>query len=260
MVVVSDQMRYYYLTDDPDTGGWTRQTIRPAGRVGGVGHEQDFEYHSPQEEIFFLRGSVQFGDFYRIDAPGYLSHPPYWLHPSEQRFAPEQDTYMLVRLSMPIDTTYVPIPPDWDGKEYCAQDVDFPRGRGISALQLSDVTYGPVRMNGKETGEEAGVLFENPADDVITWLWRVSPGWRGDGAPWQLDGASDEVYVLEGDLTTAHDERQVNLAPGSYYCYSDVLYDGGGKASSNAGLLAVRWTKRVPGIELPPLGHSKSVG
>lgn len=254
-----DGRRYISLTDDPDTGGWTRLLIWPAGRVGGIGHETDFEYHTPQEEIFILGGSVDFGDYYRAATPSYLNHPPYWLHPAEQRLAKDGETTMLIRLSKPIDFGYVPIPADWDGREYFAEDTASPRGIGISVLPLDNPAYAPVLRNGMNTGEEAAVLWENPADDVVTWLWRLPPGWQGSGAPWQVEGASDEVYVLSGDLTTVHGDRDVHLAAGSYYCYSDVLYDGGERAHSDSGLLAVRWSTPAPGFQLPPAGPTEPV-
>jgi hypothetical protein len=259
VTVVSDQLSYVYLTDDPDTGGWTRLLIRPAGRVGGPGHENDFEYHSAQEEIFVLEGSVGFKDYYRATAPAYLNHPPTWLHPAEQRFDKTMNTRMLIRLSKPIDTFYVPIPEGWDGREYCALESDEPRGVGISTLQLDEVRYGPVLRDGKASGEEAGVLWHNPAENLVTWLWRLPPGWRGDGDPRQIDGASDEVYVLSGDLTTRHGDRQVRLTKGTYYCYPDVLYDGDREASSEAGLLAVRWSRPVDAFTLPAVGHDRAV-
>ncbi|MFN8533294.1 MAG: hypothetical protein U0556_07085 [Dehalococcoidia bacterium] len=258
--VVSDQLSYVYLTDDPDSGGWTRLLIRPAGRVGGGGRTHHFEYHTPQEEIFVLEGSVAFGDFYRADALAYLNHPPYWLHPAEQRFDPHRDTRMLIRLTKPIDTTYLPMPDDWDGREYFAEESGTPRGVAISALQLDLVRYGPVLRDGLASGEEAGVLWHSPAEGLVTWLWRLPPGWQGVGDPWQVDGASDELYVLSGDLTTNHGGQRVQLRTGSYYCYPGVLYDGGREAHTDRGLLAVRWSHPVDRLTLPDVGHDRAVG
>lgn len=251
-----DGKKYVLLTEDSDTGGWTRILLWPGGIVNSTDHPADFEYHTPQEEIFFLGGAVSFGDFYRADSPAYLNHPPYWLHPAEQRFSPDADAKMLVRLSKPIDTFYVPIPPGWDGREY------FDGGRAgppaVSVLPLGELTYGPVLHYGAPTGEEAGVVWRNDAENITTWLWRVPAGWRSTNRSWLVTGASDEVYVLEGDLVAIHDNRRVNLAAGSYYCYPDTLY-GGGTASSETGLLAVRWSSTPPELQLPPVGHSRTV-
>jgi hypothetical protein len=252
-----DGKKYVRLTEDPDTGGWTRILLWPGGIVNSADHPADFEYHTPQEEIFFLKGGVAFGDFYRADAPAYLNHPPYWLHPAEQRFAPGADATMLVRLSKPIDTFYVPIPSGWNGREY------FDSGRSgppaISVLPLDEVVFGPVFQDGVPTGEEGGAIWRNDAENITTWLWRVPLGWRSDTPSWRVPGASDEVYVIRGDLTITHGGRSVTLAEGSYYCYPDVLY-GGGPAHSDAGLLAVRWSSTPRELQLPPIGHTRLVG
>src|SRR6476659_8777988 len=90
-----DGKKYVLLNEDPETGGWNRILLWPGGITNSAAHPADFEYHTPQEEIFFLGGAVDFGDFYRAEAPSYLNHPPYWLHPAEQRFAPGGEAKML---------------------------------------------------------------------------------------------------------------------------------------------------------------------
>ncbi|GIW07930.1 MAG: hypothetical protein KatS3mg060_2735 [Dehalococcoidia bacterium] len=254
---VRPELSYVRLTDDPATGGWTRLLIRPAGHVNSRDQPHRLEYHTAQEEIVVLEGSVTFGDYYRATALAYLNHPPFWLHPAEQRFDPLVDTVMLIRLSKPIDTTYLPIPDGWDGREFFAKESDEPRGVAISALQLDEVRFGPLLRDGEASGDEAGVLWHNPADGVVTWLWRIPRGWRGAGDPWQAAGASDELYVLAGDLTTVYDGRTVRLTAGSYYCAPDEFSDGGREAHSEGGLLAVRWSSPVSRLTLPEVGHRR---
>ncbi|MFN8534373.1 MAG: hypothetical protein U0556_12610 [Dehalococcoidia bacterium] len=129
--------------------------IAPASRVGGVGHEADFEYHTPQEEIFVQGGSVGFGNDDRVDPIAYLNHPPYWLHPAEQRFHRIQEMPMLIRPSRPLDTTYLPIPDVWDGFEYSAwpEGQGSPRGRAITRLLVDHLVYSPVLRDGVISGD-----------------------------------------------------------------------------------------------------------
>jgi hypothetical protein len=248
--------RFAPLAEDPDTGGWTGLLTASAGHIGGAAHPHELEYHTPQEEIFVLSGSVEFGDFYRVTAPAYLNHPPYWTHPAEQRFDRQRETRMLIRLSKPIDTFYVPIPDSWDGQEFDAGSPPGPRGRAISRLQLDDLLFAPLVRDGLPTREEAAVLWENPAEGLVTWLWRVPAGWRGSGAGWREPGGYDEVYVLEGDLTTRFDGAPVRLERGWYYCTPEVIEDAGASAFTERGLLAVRWTRPTPRLVLPPITHA----
>jgi hypothetical protein len=258
-VVARPGSSYVFLTDDPATLGWTRLLIAAAGRVGGANHTTEFEFHTPQEEIFVLTGSVAFGDYYRADALAYLNHPPYWNHPAEQRFDPNVETAMLIRLSKPIDTAYVPIPPNWDGREFPAASVDYPRGPGISALQLDGLEYRPVLRNGAPSGEEAAVLWTNPVDGIVTCLWRWPAGWQGSGEALAVEGGYDELYALSGDLTTTYGGVPARLEATSYYCSPEVFRDGGASARSEGGMLAIRWLRPPESWTLPPILHDKLV-
>lgn len=240
------------LSSDPASGGGTKLFRIVPGYLGGADHAGEFEYHPGQSENILIEGDIDFGGYYRVAAPVYLNHPPFWVHPAEQRFDPTGDTLLLLRTASKIETSYVPIPDGWDGREFFARETGIPRG--VPRISLDAARFEPVLRDGWPSGEEAAVLWIDPASQITAWLLRLPPGWRGDGPPTRSTG-SDEMFVLSGDLTTVHDDRPVRLEKGSYYCYPDEVMEGGDQAHSENGFLAIRWTSPVAALTLPEIAN-----
>ncbi len=232
-------------------GGKTGWSQMPGGWVSPYARPGVFEMHSNDEEVFVLEGEIRFGPYYTVTAGTYLNHPPYWVHPSEESNDPVQPTTLLTKTSHATDFHFEPIPEGWDGREYFGGPAwDGPRGKGHTALRFLDVPAGPVRWHGEETGLRARTLWFNPRSGWTTWICEAPAGWVAPGLLESVPGG-DEVFLLEGDLTTRAGEGTATLHAGGYYFSGAVFTWPGGVARSERGFRAVRWT-RVAGLELPP--------
>lgn len=209
-----------------------------------------FEYHTCHEELFVLRGTFKFDDWYDIKDFGYFNHPPYWLHPAHQH-APE-GVVLFIKNSSPVDFVYTDIPADWNAVEYLMDG--FPhhtRSRPVTNLEMAALPWEPVLdPSGGRTGMEAKHLWDDLDGGWTTWLMRVPPGWHGDGEAEAVAGG-DEFLVLEGDLTLDRG-KPVDLGAMSYFCDPDEFVYPGAGTGSNEGCLAIRWT-RNDSLGLPPL-------
>jgi hypothetical protein len=251
-VVAASGSRRRSLRLDPNTGGKTGWSQMPGGWSSPFGKPGFFEMHSNDEEVFVLGGLIHFGDYYTVTAGAYLNHPPYWVHPSEERNEPDTPTTLIARTSHATDFHFEPIPDNWDGQEFFGGPAfEGPRGKGFTEMRWQDVQPGPVIFRGQDTGLQARTLWHNPRDGWTTWICTFPPGWQGSGDPVSLPGGGDELFLLEGDLTTQLDGADYQLTAGSYYCYPDHIPLGRGKASSTQGATAIRWTRLVPDLQIP---------
>lgn len=209
------------------------------------GTARQLEYHPLHEEIFVLEGAIRFGDAYSVTAPGYKNHPPFWLHPTVQT-AVGQLT-LLVRTSIDPAVMFAELPDAWDAIEGFAPGTPT-RCEGVTRLQLDALAWRPVeRVDGEPAGFEAKRIYDDADDGWVTWLMRVPAGWRGTGPRREFRGG-DELYVLEGDLTL--DAGRLDAE--TYFCDPDRWVDGGEAESSDAGCLAIRWS-RGHDLRLPAL-------
>ncbi len=222
----------------------------PAGWTQPWGKPNQFEYHTLHEEIFFLSGTMNFGNVYKIAAPGYLNHPPFWKHVTN--FFVEKDNGMVTMLMRSGTQPVVQLenfPQDWDGQCGFAP---ASRSIGTRNLQLDDLPWLPLRSRGGgETGLEAKRLGEDRDDGWTTWLMRVPAGWQTRGPAVTRPGG-DELYVVEGDLVLGPPTRTA-LRKSGYVCRASTIGDGDGYLSSVGGATFVRWTRGAEGIwHVPP--------
>lgn len=213
------------------------------------------EFHTCHEEVINLEGILHFGHWRDFTAPGYLNHPPYWVHPSDE--STETGLRLLVKYAGPFDIDYLPFPDEWDGVEFIAPtgaDRADPRLRGVTGVNLDDLPWEPVFSQEMRPihNYEAKTLYRNEATGWTTWLMRLPPGWRGVG-PQRSWPAGDELFVIEGDLTIDHGAGPVRLTAGSYYCRPDRYIEGGANDFSESGCLAIRWTRGAEHLILPPI-------
>jgi hypothetical protein len=213
------------------------------------------EFHRCHEEVFNLDGVLRFGHWRDFAAPGYLNHPPYWVHPSDE--STDTGVRLLVKYAGPFDIDYLPIPPDWDGIEFIAPvgaGLVDPRLRGVTGVDLDTLPWEPVFRHGSDARPtaEAKTLYQNEVTGWTTWLMRLPSGWRGVGPP-RTWPAGDELFVIAGDLTIDHGNGPVRLTAGGYYCRPDRFVEGGERDFSESGCLAVRWTRNASHLVLPPV-------
>ncbi|MCS6802725.1 MAG: hypothetical protein RMM58_00665 [Chloroflexota bacterium] len=206
--------------------------------------DRGFEYHSCHEEIFLLDGYLQFGDWYDWSALGYINHPPYWVHPADQRTA--VGATMLVKIDGPVDFGFEPIPPNWDGREYFAAAAPtISRARPVRNVMLNDIPWERVSLpDGRDMGFEAKHLYDDPESGWTTWLMRAPAGWRTQGG--RIREGGEEIFLLEGDLTI---EGVGRLVGRSYYCDPDKTITG---KWTERGCVAIRWTRGGDYV-LPPI-------
>ena len=230
------------LVDPPDGPKLIVLTFPPGYRHRYA--DRGFEYHSCHEEIVLLEGHLEFGPWYSCRALAYLNHPPYWVHPADQRTA--VGATMLVRIEGPVDFGFEPIPPDWDGVEYLSAAAPVrSRARGVSRVELDDLPWEPVTLpDGQPVGIEAKHLWDDPDDGWVTWLMRAPAGWHTRGG--RIRSGGEELFLLEGDLTI---EGVGELSGRSYYCDPDRIVTG---KATRSGCLAIRWT-RGGDYQLPPI-------
>ncbi|MBB6377243.1 hypothetical protein BKA01_004501 [Pseudonocardia eucalypti] len=209
-----------------------------------------FEYHTCHEELFVLNGVFKFDDWYEIKNFGYFNHPPYWLHPAHQH-APE-GVDLFIKNSAPVDFLYADIPPDWDRTEYLADGYPHvTRSRPVTGVEMADIPWEPVLdPDGAPTGMEGKHLWDDLDGGWTTWLMRVPAGWTGTG-PAAATPGGDEFLVLEGDLTLDRG-ASMTLGPMGYLCDPETFVYPGAGTGSEAGCLAVRWTRGDP-LGLPTL-------
>ncbi|MCS7001537.1 MAG: hypothetical protein NZ518_01695 [Dehalococcoidia bacterium] len=234
------------IAEAPDGKGKTFLLTMPPGYRSRFAAE-GFEYHTCHEEIFLLDGLLHFGDWYDYRALGYLNHPPYWLHPADQKTS--TGARMLIKIDKPVDFGFRPIPDDWDGAEvYDPAAPIIPAGRPISQVWLDGVPWGAIRFrDGAPTGLYGKRVWDDPESGWTTWLMRAPAGWRNT-APAAEHTGGDELYLLSGDWSVPwHPEP---LRGETYYCSPDLLRIGG--EHTDGGMIAIRWTKDAP-YHLPPL-------
>jgi hypothetical protein len=219
------------------------------------GHSQphggptQLEYHTLHEEIFILQGSIHFGVWYSMTAPAYMNHPPFWVHPTDFR-AGEDGLVMLMRLTADPIVQFEEIADGWEGVEYYATGKPT-RCKGVTKLQLDDLPWQSVRrIDGSDTDIDGKYVWFDDDDGWLTWLMRVPAGWSGAGEMRSVPG-SDEMYVLEGDLTLDRGGGPMRLTGGSYYCDPDTFVDAGSAERSENGCTLIRWTRGADHLVLP---------
>lgn len=240
------------LYEDPESGFRTSVMTMPPGwksPYSGNG----LEFHSSQEEVFNLSGILHFGSWRDFSAPGYLNHPPYWVHPSDE--VTDTGLRLLVKYAGPFDINYTPFPENWDGTEFVAaagKDRADTRLTGVVGINHEDLAWEPVLYQDLTPLKyDAKVLYRNEVTGWTTWLMRIPAGWRGVGMR-RSTSAGDELFVLEGDLTVSRPES-VLLTEGGYYCDPDRFIDGGSNEFSENGCIAIRWTRDAHHLVLPPV-------
>lgn len=249
--------RRVFARDEGDTDGTTFLLNFPEGYARPKELEYlkanprgRFEYHTCHEELFVLKGTFKFHDWYDIKDFGYFNHPPYWLHPAHQHAPDGVDLF--IKNSKPVDFVFTEIPEDWNAVEYLMEGFPYlTRSRPVPRLEMAELPWEAVRdPGGGLTGMEAKHLWDDLDRGWTTWLMRVPPGWHGDGAADPAPGG-DEFLVLDGDLTLDRG-KTLDLGPMSYFCDPDTFVYPGGGTGSNEGCLAIRWTKG-DSLGLPPL-------
>lgn len=237
-------------TNGPDAGmAIPRSTVTvllwPDGTTAPWGSPNQLEYHTLHEEIFVLQGALCFDHWYRLNAPAYCNHPPFWLHPTN--FWAEGDLVMLLRESHDPVVQLQSIPKDWDGTESYARGKPTQAVRGVSRLQLDALPWEPIMTRGGDpTGIEAKRIWDDLDDGWVTWLMRVPPQWslpeRSDSSP-----GGDEVFVIEGDLRIVHRGKAVVLTSYGFAADTSSFGASAGWASSH-GCVFVRWTKQASSV------------
>jgi hypothetical protein len=231
------------LAHDPSTDAITYVSEIPVGyrRDAEAAYRQAhppgrFEYHHCHEEGFILDGRYDFGGWYDWDALGYLNHPSTWVHPADQ-CAPE-GARLIMKLSGPLDFKYRDIPEDWDGQEFPMDPERAREQRGVSSLALDP--DGPSETDA--SGRRWQRIWHDVAGGWTTWLMTVPARWSGRG-----DGSSgpggNELFVLTGDLRVRAFGDLVDLRAGDYVCDPERFEDGGAAERSEAGCVAIRWTR-----------------
>jgi hypothetical protein len=195
-----------------------------------------------------LDGSGDFAGWYDWRAPGFMTHPPYWWHPSGYTFQGAGMT--LVKLDKPVDFIFTEIPQGWDGVEWFAPEADHHcKNRVIANAHLGDIPWEPATLpDGTPAGFEAKHVWDDLDTGWTTWWMRAPAGWRGK-AEWTSLPGGDEIYVLEGDLSLP--ELGATLTAGGYLYDPDQIVVGAEQHSSTNGFTAVRYSKGNPWL-LPP--------
>ena len=227
------------IAEDPATESRTFLMKWP-GSHRQCDEDTELEYHTIHEEIFCVGGVIEFGSWYKMREMGYLNHPPYWVHPRQQRT--DVGVEMLIKCSGPVDFGFVPIPDGWDKSEYVASAApSISPNAGVSCLQMDELPWQPAtKRDGSATGYEAKTIYHNVETGWTPWLMRAQAGWSGTGDV-KKAGEGDEMFLLDGDITIVTDDP-VRLTGRSYYCNLDGYVDGGAKEGSDEGCLAIRWT------------------
>ena len=214
--------------------------------------DQRFEAHSCHEELFNLRGVFHFGDWYDLPSLGYLNHPPYWVHPVDQ--TTETGVTFLIKFSGELDFFFYDVPEAWDGREFVHPDAGEPSpSRGLSSVHVDSVPWGTVRNDdGTSMGFHAKHLWDDEAAGWVTWLARYPTGRRGQGPQREVAGGGDEWFVLAGSLRIT---GGLTVRQGDYLCDPERAVDGGASAASDDGCVAIRWTRGLDHLRLPPIPY-----
>jgi hypothetical protein len=250
------------LGRDPTTGGSTTLLTFPAGydraeerELASAGHPQRFEYHSCHEEIVSIAGDYVFGDpqLYRFDAPAYLNHPPFWLHPARQRSV--GGVLLLVRNSHPVDFGFCEIPLTWDGREHYLEAAGLPPSpsEAVTVHHLEDRPLAPIAENGVPLpGVRGERLWTDEVTGWQTWLLEAQAGSTlaaGAGAPApaartpRSAGSGDEWFILEGQVGFGPDEPHTVLDAYGYRCDPARYPAGGDRATARAQTRLLRWVR-----------------
>lgn len=233
------------LNHDPADGTSLRITVQPIGWPGLHGRPGEFESHTCDEEVYMLRGTMNFQDRYTLVAGDYASHPPHWVHPSGQVASTTEPTVFLIRHSGPVDFFYDPIPEPWTGEFFTDRPFEGPRAPGCTQLAVEGATW-----NDSDDGRFLLVLRHDPASGLTTWLEAFPPGWTGGAAEEPTPG-HDERFVIEGSLTCSWQGAPVTLSAGSYCSDVATFHPLGEGASSPEGALVLRWSRLPEAVVLP---------
>ncbi|MFN8533415.1 MAG: hypothetical protein U0556_07695 [Dehalococcoidia bacterium] len=245
--------RRVHLNEGTDGFRLSLLTLPPGWVSPYAGNE--LEYHTFHEEAFALEGIHHFGHWRDFCSPGYLNHPAYWVHPSDE--ATDTGTRLLMKYGGPFDINYLPFPENWDGVEFIAptgEATHDPRLRGVTGVDLDEVPWEPVFSQDMRPIQnfQAKTLYRNEVTGWTTWMMRLPEGWRGVG-PRRSWPAGDELFVVEGDLTIDRGAGQVRLTAGGYYCNPDRYIEGGANDSSEGGCVAIRWSRGAEHLVLPSI-------
>ena len=213
---------------------WSDGMGRPWGRA------DELEMHPLHEEIFVLTGTLLFDDWYRLDAPVYLNHPPFWAHPTN--FRAEGELTMLVRDHFDPVVQLTPIPTDYRGQDFFVPGRPTRARAGVQRLELDELPLSRIHdASGRDTGIAVRRVWEDLDDDWVTWLMDVPAGWSLPGPGVSLPGG-DELFIVVGDLS--FDYRGVPSRLTRYGFAADCTsFPLGRNWRSEGGCRFVRWTR-----------------
>lgn len=233
------------LFQDEETGSKTRILTFPPKYRSLRSRENDglMESHRSSEEIFVLDGVMSFGRWYDIVALGYAFHPPGWIHPADQQT--EFGFRMLIKSgSDPVDFTFTPPPPNWDGQEFSLLGMSNGGSRGVTRRAVLCASTLPVQLaDGTETGLSYRSLLRDGPGGWSTGVLTIPVGWRGADHPFDVRLAGLEFFVLAGDLTCLVERQFVELTEGTYYCSPADVSVRGTSAFSRNGCTIICWTR-----------------
>lgn len=247
--------------------GWTRRVlfrdeahepvegtsllVVPAGHVGTYARPGELEWHNSHEEITVVKGGLDFGGYYPGFAVSYMCHPETWVHPSDHHYAQTVDTVLLLKTYGRTDFFNCPVPENWDRREWFAEeDPDGRRAEGISAIAAADLPWGPLLVDGRDTGAQAVRVAHRPRNEVTTWFFRAPAGWYGQG-PVRTAPGQHELFVLSGDLQVLAPDGATGGGPGSYWQSREEVRWEGEALHSREGCLAIAWTRLPVWLEIP---------
>ena len=214
----------------------------PDGMTAPWGSARELEYHTLHEEIFVLAGALCFDHWYRLDAPAYCNHPPFWVHPTN--FWAEGELVMLMRASLDPIVQLEAVPPEYVGEDFYAPGKPTYATYGVSHLQLDDLPWRPVlRRDGEATGIMGKRIWADADDHWVTWLMRVPSGWALSAADLRWAGG-DEVFVLEGSIQILHQGSAARLERHGFMAETSEFTASAGW-SSESGCLFIRWMKNA---------------
>lgn len=225
---------------DPSNGAETFILRRTEGAKPPEDRSHLLEYHTCHEQSFLLMGNASFAGWYDWHSPGFMTHPPYWWHPSGYTFTGAGMT--LVKIDKPVDFIFTPVPDGWDGLEWFADEKDHEcKNRVIANAHLGSVPWEPVLLpDGSPAGFDAKHVWDDVETGWTTWWMRAPAGWTGR-PEWTGAAGGDEIYILEGSLSLAG--QNVALGQGGYLYDPEVIVVGAADSSTTTGFSAVRWSK-----------------
>lgn len=233
------------LSRDEASGSKTRLLTMPPNYRSALSREKDglMESHVSSEEIFVLEGVMSFGRWYDIRGLGYTFHPPGWTHPADQQT--EFGYKMLIKSGAdPVDFTFTPPPPNWNGAEYSLIDSPESTDKGVTRRDVESVPRREITLaDGTATGLFSQPLLNDGPDGWSTWMLTVPPSWKGGGRGLDVTLGGLEFYVLSGDLSCRIDGVLSELTAGNYYSNPDRLVLQSTDAFSRNGCYVICWTR-----------------